>query len=42
MTVPHIRPELIPWEDATFVQEFERARDHAIEGSRGRTPPRVS
>ena len=30
MTTPHIRAELIPWDDPQFVQEYERAREQAI------------
>jgi hypothetical protein len=30
VTAPHIRAELIPWDDTAFVQEFEHARNQAI------------
>ena len=30
MTPPHIRAELIPWDDARFVHEYERAREEAF------------
>lgn len=30
MNSPHIRAELIPWDDPQFVEEYERAREHAI------------
>ena len=31
VTTPHIRAELIPWDDPQFVQEYERAREQAIQ-----------
>lgn len=30
MTSPHIRAELIPWDDSRFVHEYERAREEAF------------
>jgi hypothetical protein len=30
LTSPHIRAELIPWDDAPFVREYERAREDAF------------
>jgi hypothetical protein len=30
MTSPPIRAELIPWDDARFVHEYERAREEAF------------
>jgi hypothetical protein len=30
MPSPQLRAELIPWDDARFVHEFDRAREHAF------------
>ena len=30
MTSPHIRAQLVPWDEPQFVRDYERARDRAI------------